>query len=118
MPFQPIDYSGKILTKTALVMCLWVPNEMDCPDVAGTSTKDLQGCIDSDGDGWSDEYGSWNTTFSVMGEEPASSWLTYMILGTVMLISSALAMIVRYSRSASSLEKAVIEEDKGGESNA
>ena len=90
----------------------------DCPDVAGTSTKDLQGCIDSDGDGWSDEYGSWNAAFSVMGEEPASSWLTYMILGTVMLISSALAMIVRYSRSASSLEKAVIEEDKGGESNA
>ena len=53
-----------------------------------------------------------------MGEEPASSWLTYMILGTVMLISSALAMIVRYSRSVSSLEKGIAEESSGGDSNA
>ena len=44
----------------------------DCPEVSGTSTRDVQGCIDSDGDGWSDEYGSWNAAFSVMGEEPAS----------------------------------------------
>ena len=26
----------------------------DCPELAGTSTKDRIGCIDSDGDGWSD----------------------------------------------------------------
>ena len=39
----------------------------DCPEVAGTSTRDVQGCIDSDGDGWSDEYGSWNAAFSIMG---------------------------------------------------
>ena len=90
----------------------------DCPEVAGTSTRDVQGCIDSDGDGWSDEYGSWNAAFSIMGEEPASSWLTYMILGTVMLISSALAMIVRYSRSVSSLEKGIAKEASGGDSNA
>ena len=90
----------------------------DCPEVAGTSTRDVQGCIDSDGDGWSDEYGSWNAAFSIMGEEPASSWLTYMILGTVMLVSSALAMIVRYSRSASSLERGIAKEATGGEKNA
>lgn len=90
----------------------------DCPDVPGTSTRDVQGCIDSDGDGWSDEYGGWNAAFSVMGEEPASSWLSYMILGTVMLLSSGLAMIVRYSRSASSLERGIVEEKKGGDSNA
>ena len=53
-----------------------------------------------------------------MGEEPASSWLTYMVLGTVMLISSALAMIVRYSRSASTLEKGITSESTGGENNA
>ena len=53
-----------------------------------------------------------------MGEEPASSWLTYMILGTVMLVSSALAMIVRYSRSASSLERGIAKEATGGEKNA
>ena len=74
--------------------------------------------LDSDGDGWSDEYGNWNAAFSVMGEEPASSWLTYMILGTVMLISSGLALVVRYSRSASSLERGISKEKKGGDSNA
>ena len=52
-----------------------------------------------------------------MGEEPASSWLSYMILGTVMLISSGLAMIVRSTRSVSSLEKG-IQSDDGGEQNA
>ena len=26
----------------------------DCPEVAGTSTKDKLGCVDTDGDGWSD----------------------------------------------------------------
>ena len=26
----------------------------DCPEVAGTSTKDRLGCVDTDGDGWSD----------------------------------------------------------------
>ena len=93
----------------------------DCPTVAGTSTRDVQGCIDSDGDGWSDEYGGWNAAVSVMGEEPASSWLSYVILGTVMLLSSGLAMVVRYSRSVSSLEKGVaaeISEGEGGEPNA
>ena len=85
----------------------------DCPTVPGTSTRDVQGCIDSDGDGWSDEYGDWNAAISVMGEEPASSWLSYMILGTVMLISSGLAMIVRSSRSVSSLEKGLTSDDRG-----
>jgi len=27
----------------------------DCPDIYGTSIKDKLGCIDTDGDGWSDE---------------------------------------------------------------
>ena len=53
-----------------------------------------------------------------MGEEPASSWLSSMILGTVMLISSGLAMIVRSSRSVSSLEKGLMPVETGGEENA
>ena len=89
----------------------------DCPDVPGTSTRDIQGCPDEDGDGWSDEYGGWNSAVSVMGEEPASSWLSYMILGAAMLISSGLAMIVRSTRSVSSLEKG-ISSNEGGERNA
>ena len=32
----------------------------DCPEVYGTSTNDRRGCIDSDGDGWSDPNGSDN----------------------------------------------------------
>jgi len=35
-----------------------------------------------------------------------------------MLLSSGLAMIVRYSRSASSLERGIVEENNGGDSDA
>ena len=31
-----------------------------CPDIAGTSTKDRIGCLDSDGDGWSNPDSVWN----------------------------------------------------------
>ena len=31
----------------------------DCPGIEGNSTKDRFGCIDSDGDGWSDEDENW-----------------------------------------------------------
>ncbi|MEC7178364.1 MAG: hypothetical protein VXW28_03615, partial [Candidatus Thermoplasmatota archaeon] len=31
-----------------------------CPNIAGTSTKDRIGCIDSDGDGWSNPDSMWN----------------------------------------------------------
>jgi hypothetical protein len=34
----------------------------DCPDVNGTSTEDRVGCLDTDGDGYSDADESWNTT--------------------------------------------------------
>ena len=86
----------------------------DCPEVPGTSTRDVQGCPDEDGDGWSDEYGGWNAAVSTMGEDPASSWLSYTILGIAMLVSSGLAMIVRSSRSVSALEKGLTSNDDGG----
>ena len=90
----------------------------DCPEPPGTSTRDLQGCPDSDGDGWSDDYGAWNAAVSTMGEEPASSWLSYMILGIAMFVSSGLAMIIRSSKSVSSLEKGLTSNNDGGEGNA
>jgi hypothetical protein len=34
----------------------------DCPEVNGTSTHDRHGCIDSDGDGYSDPDDTWNTS--------------------------------------------------------
>ena len=86
----------------------------DCPNIAGTSTKDVQGCIDSDGDGWSDEYGEWNAAISVMGENPASSWLSYLTVGVVILLSSFFAMIVRSRKSASSLMKDIIPIEEAG----
>jgi hypothetical protein len=49
-----------------------------------------------------------------MGEEPASSWLSYLILGFAMLVSSGLAMVVRSSRSVSALEKGLTSNDGGG----
>jgi len=33
----------------------------DCPSKYGTSTLDRVGCLDSDGDGWSDETASWSS---------------------------------------------------------
>ena len=89
----------------------------DCPEVSGTSTKDLQGCIDSDGDGWSDEYGGWSSTIATIGENPASSWLTYLSLGVVMFISSGLAILLRSSKSAESFVRETGVR-KGGEDNA
>ncbi|MGB1493176.1 MAG: hypothetical protein ACPG8X_07650, partial [Candidatus Poseidoniaceae archaeon] len=53
----------------------------DCPEEFGTSIRDLQGCEDNNGDGWSNEYGEWNAALAIMGEDPAASWLTYLIVG-------------------------------------
>ena len=33
----------------------------DCPEIEGTSTEDRVGCLDSDGDGWSDPDENWTT---------------------------------------------------------
>jgi hypothetical protein len=92
----------------------------DCPEQSGTSTRDLQGCPDADGDGWSDEYGGWNAAFSTLGEDPAASWLSYLILGVVMLVSSGLAIIIRSTRSVSALEKNLptLNLNEGGENDA
>ena len=73
----------------------------DCPDISGTSTRDIQGCPDADGDGWSDEYGGWNAAFSSMGEDPVSSWMSYLILGITLLVAIGMAAIIRSSRSPS-----------------
>lgn len=50
----------------------------DCPDKAGTSTIDLQGCPDSDNDGYSDSYGLINSHLAMMSENPSSSLFTFL----------------------------------------
>ena len=57
----------------------------DCPTISGTSTVDLQGCPDANGDGYSDQYGELNAAIAMMGENPLSSWLTYAGIGIALL---------------------------------
>lgn len=50
----------------------------DCPTEAGTSSIDLQGCPDSNSDGFSDSYGTINAHISLMSENPSSSIFTFL----------------------------------------
>ena len=71
----------------------------DCPETFGTSTRDVQGCEDNNGDGWSNEYGEWNAALAIMGEDPAASWLTYLIVGVSFILGASAALVVRTMRS-------------------
>ena len=71
----------------------------DCPDVAGESKRDVQGCPDQNGDGWSNDYGELSAAIAIMGEDPAASWLTYLIIGLGFLLGATGAFVVRMSRS-------------------
>ena len=49
----------------------------DCPIESGTSTIDVQGCPDGNGDGYSDGYGAVRSQLALMGSNPTSSLLTF-----------------------------------------
>jgi hypothetical protein len=49
----------------------------DCPQESGTSTIDVQGCNDGNGDGYSDSYGAVRSQLALMGSNPTSSLLTF-----------------------------------------
>ena len=49
----------------------------DCPQESGTSTIDVQGCADGNGDGYSDSYGAVRSQLALMGSNPTSSLLTF-----------------------------------------
>ncbi len=70
----------------------------DCPNKAGDSTRDLQGCPDNNGDGWSNEYGTLKSAIAIMGEDPAASWLTYLIIGLGFILGASLALVVKMAR--------------------
>jgi hypothetical protein len=70
----------------------------DCPSEPGESIRDLQGCPDANGDGWSDEYGGLNAAIAILGEDPAASWLTYLVIGFGFIIGALFALIVKMSR--------------------
>ena len=58
----------------------------DCPEQSGQSRRDVQGCPDENGDGWSDSYGGFAAAVAIMGEDPAASWLTYAVMGAGFLL--------------------------------
>ncbi len=70
----------------------------DCPDVHGLSKKDVQGCPDNNRDGWSNEYGEYAAAIAIMGEDPAASWMTYLVIGLGFILGAAAALTVRISR--------------------
>ena len=77
----------------------------DCPNEAGDSIRDLQGCPDNNGDGWSNEYGTFKSAIAIMGEDPAASWLTYLIIGLGFILGASLALVVKMGREEDDLNK-------------
>ena len=69
----------------------------------GSSERDLQGCPDANGDGWSDEYGEFAAAVAIMGEDPAASWLTYAVIAAGFLLGALGALVVKGSRRRSAL---------------
>jgi hypothetical protein len=55
----------------------------DCPEVPGTSTEDRVGCVDGDGDGWSDDGDSYPKDASrfASADGSSSSNTLYLIVG-------------------------------------
>ena len=82
----------------------------DCPDVSGSSTRDLQGCPDSDGDGWSNEYGGFASAIAGLGEDPAGSLLSYLILGGAIMLGALAAAVVRLLRDGKSFSEESIKD--------
>ncbi len=70
----------------------------DCPETSGISNRDTQGCVDSNGDGWSDSYGEFSAAVAILGEDPAASWLTYLVIGFGFILGATFALIVRKGR--------------------
>tara|TARA_B100000123_G_scaffold187673_1_gene139978 strand:- start:63 stop:584 length:522 start_codon:yes stop_codon:yes gene_type:complete len=70
----------------------------DCPTQAGSSERDLQGCPDDNGDGWSNQYGEFAAAIAIMGEDPAASWLTYAVMGAGFLLGALGALLVKGTR--------------------
>jgi hypothetical protein len=82
----------------------------DCPEQAGTSKRDVQGCVDSNNDGWSDEYGEFAAAVAILGENPEASWLTYLVIGLGFILGASAALIVKSGRDEQDLEDALFEE--------
>ena len=67
----------------------------DCPLQKGFSTEDLQGCPDSNRDGYSDEYGFTRAQIALMGSNPTGSLITFTWPLVVFCISLLFTMTGR-----------------------
>ena len=83
-------------------------NSDDCPNEAGTSIEDRIGCLDTDGDGWSDENDAYPTD-STRSQALSVANTNVLILGIVLIISLIFTgLFVRKGRSKSEDVKSVI----------
>ena len=66
----------------------------DCPEIAGTSTKERLGCVDTDGDGWSDaaDYYPKDAERHIKSKLPMIILISVLIAG---LIGVSTLMVVR-----------------------
>ena len=67
----------------------------DCPEVYGRSTVDKQGCPDSNGDGYSDDYGSINAHLALMASNPTASLFSFLPPLVIFLIVFAIVVSIR-----------------------
>ena len=85
----------------------------DCPEVAGTSTIDLQGCPDGNGDGYSDEYGFVESQMALMASNPTGSMFTYALPLLVFLTTLTLTVVSRRSTDDAEPVDGVVDESAG-----
>ena len=78
----------------------------DCPDVFGSSSNDVRGCLDSDGDGWSDESDQYPNDASKYLASEDSSDNTTLLLSAVfgIIVLSLLAVVLVRRKSSSEIE--------------
>ena len=84
----------------------------DCPNESGDSTRDLQGCPDNNGDGWSNDYGEFKAAIAIMGEDPAASWLTYLVIGLGFILGASIALVVKMGREEDDLNEERLFDEK------
>ena len=60
----------------------------DCPETSGTSVEDFLGCLDSDGDGWSDQTDAYPhdaSKYLASEESPEENNFTFIGLGVLLV---------------------------------
>ena len=78
----------------------------DCPDIFGSSSNDVRGCLDSDGDGWSDESDQYPNDASKYLASDDSSSNTTLLLSAVfgIIVLSLLGVVLVRRKNTSSID--------------